>query len=1123
MYVFGAGSYLMLRAADASPSATNLEPDDNELVTELEEGQEVKLTDIVHLPEMQRDLAELPAEASHEVEPSEPASRASEESNYQQWPDRDDRAVPRNQRHVSVKLEGVECVLAAGRYILLRPANASPALDNIDPDHDEIVAELEEGQAIESVNLDGRECVFAAGSYVLVRPAYASPTLDNIDPDDDELVAELEEGQSIELAEIVYLEEMQRVRARLAPKGWITLANTSSGVCWAVAREDSAELPAEASHEAEPSEPASRASEVDPSEPASPVSEVVHRQRPADRGDGAAPRKQSPVSVNLDGRERVFAAGSYVLVRPAYASSALDNIDPDDDELVAELEEGQSIELTEIVYLEEMQRVRARLDPEGWITLANASTGVCWAVAREDTVSDTEDLPPMTPEAEQSVHASHTSEVCRQHHDSEEWTSEEPVSVKLDGKDYVFATGWYIVLRPAYASPSAANVDPDDSELVAEFDEGQEIKLTKIVYLEEMQRVRARVDPEGWITLANTRTGGRWAKAREDVSSEEEMAPEEVESDNESEFVRRKEQAEEVSRYSESIVEDLPSPREADGMFVDEPDPDSPTSNSDPPDPFGDGAFSYKPGAYVLLRPAFVAPDATTLDPDDEDILAELEERQEVVISEIQEVEKRLRGRLKDSGWITLVNLRSGLRAAIGKADWKSWRSIQDARDANSDVSSEEMQPEGSRAPSERNEPMESVQSAHSERSEGFEDDGPGLYVLRRTVFVSPSCENLDPDDDEIVDELEVGSRVSILEVAHLRNERRLRARLAHPDGWITLMNLQNGKRWATREAEGDEDIISDISGEDFLPKQPSRVHWQSEPKPPEWKGMVVSPDVGSIYADHDFCVSTSSAIAPKAPSPRFALTPSEGAYVLLQRTTVSADANEFHPSGSDLVDELQQGQEVAVVEVLEMRYAHRVRARLADPEGWITLVESGVQRAVSRSEWHSDPASLQDDGPGLYVLRRTVFVSPSCENIDPDEDEIVDELEEGRLVRIQEVAHLQNELRLRARLAHPDGWITLVNLQNGRRWALKADESQPEQPGLYELLAPVTVAASCNLLVPNEEQVVDDLERNTKVKVVEVVKLEREQRIRGRIQDPPGWITLRNSDNGTRFARFFA
>ena len=64
---------------------------------------------------------------------------------------------------------------------------------------------------LRSVNLDGRECVFAAGSYVLVRPAYASPTLDNIDPDDDELVAELEEGQSIELAEIVYLEEMQRV------------------------------------------------------------------------------------------------------------------------------------------------------------------------------------------------------------------------------------------------------------------------------------------------------------------------------------------------------------------------------------------------------------------------------------------------------------------------------------------------------------------------------------------------------------------------------------------------------------------------------------------------------------------------------------------------------------------------------------------------------------------------------------------------------------------------------------------------------------------------------------------------------------------------------------------------
>ena len=34
---------------------------------------------------------------------------------------------------------------------------------------------------------------------------------------------------------------------------------------------------------------------------------------------------------------------------------------------------------------------------------------------------------------------------------------------------------------------------------------------------------------------------------------------------------------------------------------------------------------------------------------------------------------------------------------------------------------------------------------------------GPRSLPVQRTAFVSPSCENLDPDDDELVDELDEG------------------------------------------------------------------------------------------------------------------------------------------------------------------------------------------------------------------------------------------------------------------------------------------------------------------------------------------------------------------------------
>lgn len=43
------------------------------------------------------------------------------------------------------------------------------------------------------------------------------------------------------------------------------------------------------------------------------------------------------------------------------------------------------------------------------------------------------------------------------------------------------------------------------------------------------------------------------------------------------------------------------------------------------------------------------------------------------------------------------------------------------------------------------------------------------------------------------------------------------------------------------------------------------------------------------------------------------------------------------------------------------------------------------------------------------------VFVSPSCENITPEEEEILEELEEGKMVRVEEIVQLPHQLRVRA------------------------------------------------------------------------------------------------------------
>eukprot|EP00416_Gambierdiscus_australes_P022039 CAMPEP_0171063322 /NCGR_PEP_ID=MMETSP0766_2-20121228/5582_1 /TAXON_ID=439317 /ORGANISM="Gambierdiscus australes, Strain CAWD 149" /LENGTH=533 /DNA_ID=CAMNT_0011519207 /DNA_START=69 /DNA_END=1670 /DNA_ORIENTATION=+ len=78
----------------------------------------------------------------------------------------------------------------------------------------------------------------------------------------------------------------------------------------------------------------------------------------------------------------------------------------------------------------------------------------------------------------------------------------------------------------------------------------------------------------------------------------------------------------------------------------------------------------------------------------------------------------------------------------------------------------------------------------------GKGQDGPGRYRCVATkMFVSDGPEQ----GRRRVGTLHNGTEFEVLEVEERHQDKRLRARIADPDGWVSLLNTRNGFRWATR------------------------------------------------------------------------------------------------------------------------------------------------------------------------------------------------------------------------------------------------------------------------------------------------------------------------------------
>ena len=83
------------------------------------------------------------------------------------------------------------------------------------------------------------------------------------------------------------------------------------------------------------------------------------------------------------------------------------------------------------------------------------------------------------------------------------------------------------------------------------------------------------------------------------------------------------------------------------------------------------------------------------------------------------------------------------------------------------------------------------------------EEDLPGHYLI---VHNSAAIREGLSLDSPVVGQLAAGEVVHVLEVVPLPEANRVRGKLEHPHGWISLVDLQDGYRWAVRQetAPGD-------------------------------------------------------------------------------------------------------------------------------------------------------------------------------------------------------------------------------------------------------------------------------------------------------------------------------
>lgn len=75
--------------------------------------------------------------------------------------------------------------------------------------------------------------------------------------------------------------------------------------------------------------------------------------------------------------------------------------------------------------------------------------------------------------------------------------------------------------------------------------------------------------------------------------------------------------------------------------------------------------------------------------------------------------------------------------------------------------------------------------------------DRPGTYTVIKPAGVMPTMATA---KGVVLSQLKIGDEVDVLEVVPNDEERRVRARIREPEGWVSLLNMDNGTRWAVHK-----------------------------------------------------------------------------------------------------------------------------------------------------------------------------------------------------------------------------------------------------------------------------------------------------------------------------------
>jgi len=358
-----------------------------------------------------------------------------------------------------------------------------------------------------------------------------------------------------------------------------------------------------------------------------------------------------------------------------------------------------------------------------------------------------------------------------------------------------------------------------------------------------------------------------------------------------------------------------------------------------------------------------------------------------------------------------------------------------------------------------------------------------GAYEIIHDATVSGTEQMNSP----VIHTLRKGQFVQVLDYKFMEDIARLRGRI-DGGGWISLVNLDNGeKTWAIPVFLGVYEIVSDAAVSRSELEVDYVIDTLTEGMYVYVEEAVVLPEIERIRGRLAGGGWISIAALESAGNKVWARHVQLGAYKLVHDVTIT----ELENTDSPTIDTFQKGQYVNVDQVEILPDIGRVRARLQSG-GWMSLANCNR----GEKKW-ADPVPT-----GAYEICQDTVVTES----ESTGSRTVTSVFKGWFVYVSEVKVLEGVNRVRGRL-DGGGWISLVNL----------DKSKTQWPsvvplGAYQIIGDGTVTVS---EFENDELVVV-LEKGQQVDVAEIVVMEPIRRVRARLTGG-GWISIANMETGEK------